>query len=136
MNDPKQIEFIFTFSPNEYLADNSLNLKKSFANVQSPDSKSQITSTVVPIQWKPGKDLTKKVGGAPLSFFHWFAFEGQGQAGDEFPESAEIAMALADEIYPHAHKMYQESIAEESDEVDEEDLEIRGTHTTINHDQY
>jgi hypothetical protein len=99
-------------------------LKKSFSNVQSPDPDTQITSTKVPIIWKNGKDLTKSVKGAPPSFFKWFAFEGGGRGSDEFPDSAEIAVALADEIYPHAHKIYQESNMEESDEVDEEeDLE-------------
>lgn len=119
---------MFTFAPNDYLADDSLILRKSFSNIQSPDSASQITSNKVPIKWRSGKDLTKMVKGAPPSFFSWFAFEGKGHGGEEFPDSADIAVALADEIYPHAHKIYQESVMEESDEVDEdEDLENSGT---------
>lgn len=67
------------------------------------------------------------VRGAPPSFFNWFAFEGKDHGVNEFPESADIAIALADEIYPYAHKIYRESIVEESDEVDEdEDLENSG----------
>lgn len=127
-NEPKEVEFVFTFAPNAYLTNDSLILKKSFSNVQSPDSTSQITSTKVPITWKDGKNLTKIVKGAPPSFFGWFAFEGKGNEGEGFPESADIAVALADTIYPHAHKIYQESNMEESDEVDEdEDLENTGT---------
>ena len=113
--------------------DESLILRKSFSNVQSPDSASQITSIKVPIRWKAGKDLTKMVNGAPPSFFSWFAFEGKGHGAEEFPNSADIAVALADEIYPHAHKIYQESVMEESDEADEdEDLENSGT-SCVNH---
>ena len=131
--DPKEVEFVFTFAPNDYLMDESLILRKSFSNVQSPDSASQITSIKVPIRWKAGKDLTKMVNGAPPSFFSWFAFEGKGHGAEEFPNSADIAVALADEIYPHAHKIYQESVMEESDEADEdEDLENSGT-SCVNH---
>jgi template-activating factor I len=124
-NEPKEVEFAFTFSPNEYLEDDSLELKKSFSNIQAPDSESHVTSTKVPIKWKPGKDLTKVVKGIPQSFFSWFAFEKEGK--DDFQSSIEIAIVLADEIYPHAHRIFQESLVEESDEGDQdEDLEGRG----------
>jgi Nucleosome assembly protein (NAP) len=128
VSDPKEVEFVFTFAPNAYLTDDSLVLEKSFSNVQSPDPASKITSTKVPIKWKAGKDLTRMVKGAPPSFFSWFAFEGKENGEDEFPNSADIAIALADEIYPHAHKIYQESNMEEIGEVDEDDdLEDSGT---------
>jgi template-activating factor I len=126
-NEPKEVEFIFTFTPNEYLADDSLVLKKSFSNLQSPDPDSHITSTKVPINWKEGQDFTEIVKGVPPSFFRWFAFEENGEGKDDFPNSEEIAVELADEIYPHAHRIFQESVIEESDEVDmEEDLEDSG----------
>jgi hypothetical protein len=95
-------------------------LKKSFSNLQSPDPDSHITSTKVPINWKEGKDFTEIVKGVPPSFFRWFAFEGNSEGNDDFPNSEEIAVELADEIF-------QESVIEESDEVDmEEDLEDSG----------
>lgn len=126
-NEPKQVDFVFTFTPNDYLADDSLILKKSFSNVQSPDTTSTVTSAKIPIKWKPGKDLTKIVKGAPPSFFTWFAYEGKGHEKNEFPNSADIVVVLADEIYPHAHKIFQESAMEESDDVDEdEDIEGSG----------
>jgi hypothetical protein len=119
---------MFNFSPNAYLADNSLTLKKSFSNIQSPIPGSEVTSTKVTINWKTGKDLTKVVKGAPPSFFNWFAFEGKDQSQEELFDGADIAVSLADEIYPHAHKIYQDSFVEESDEVDEEeDLEESGS---------
>jgi hypothetical protein len=126
-NEPKEVEFTFTFTPNEYLADDSLVLKKSFSNLQSPDPDSRITSTKVPIKWKEGKDFTEIIKGVPPSFFRWFAFEANGEGKDDFPNSEEIAAELADEIYPHAHRIFQESVIEESDEVDmEEDLDESG----------
>ena len=79
------------------------------------------------IKWKEGKDLTEMVKGVPPSFFRWFAFERKGQCKEDFPNSEEIAVELADEVYPHAHKIFQESLIEESDDVDmEEDLEDSG----------
>ena len=126
-NDPKEVEYTFTFTPNDYLEDDSLVLKKSFSNLQSPDPESHITSRKVPIKWKAGKDLTEIVNGVPPSFFRWFAFEGNGVREDDFPNSEELAIELAEEIYPHAHRIFQESVIEESDEVDmEEDLEDSG----------
>jgi hypothetical protein len=126
-DEPKEVEFTFTFTPNEYLDNSSLTLKKMFSNVQAPDPESQITSTKVHIQWKHGKDLTQPVEGVSPSFFTWFAFEGPDKDEADFPDSADIAVELAYEIYPHAHKIYQEAIGGESDEAMEEDLEDDGT---------
>lgn len=71
--------------------------------------------------------MTEIVNGVPPSFFRWFAFEGNGVREDDFPNSEELAIELAEEIYPHAHRIFQESVIEESDEVDmEEDLEDSG----------
>lgn len=117
--DPKEVDFIFTFEANEYLEDASLTITKSFSNIQSPDTQADVTSKKVPIQWKAGKDLTQTAKGAPASFFTWFAFEGNGN--DEFDEGADIAMELADEIYPHAQKIFLETFVGDSDEEDEEE---------------
>lgn len=126
-NEPKEVEYTFTFAPNEYLEDDSLILKKTFSNLQSPDPDSHITSTKVAIKWKEGKDFTEIIKGVPPSFFRWFAFEGNGEGEDDFPNSEELAIELADEIYPHAHRIFQESVIEESDGMDmEEDLEGSG----------
>jgi len=122
-NEPKDVEFVFEFSPNEYLADDSLILRKKFHNLQAPNSESKVTSSKVPIKWKPGKDLAKPAKGAPPSFFTWFAFESQIGEDDGF-DSVLIAEQFADEIYPHAHKIFQGIWEEESGGEDEdEDLE-------------
>ena len=124
MNEPKEVEFIFTFAPNACLADDSLTINKKFSNIQSADPEAVVTSTKAPIKWKAGKDLSKEVKGAPPSFFTWFAFEGHENSKNEFPNSDDLAIQLADEIYPHAHKIFQESFVEDSDDMDEdEDLE-------------
>ena len=125
-NEPKDVEFIFTFSPNDHLNDDSLTLRKKFNNLGTPNSESKVTSSKVKINWKPGKDLTKHVKGAPPSFFTWFDFENEDEDDQDF-DCAEIAEQLADEIYPHAHKIFQDLIDEEGDELDEdEDLEENG----------
>jgi hypothetical protein len=118
------VEFIFSFESNEYLHDDSLILKKRFSNIQAPMPGTSITSVITPIKWKAGKDLTKRVKGAPPSFFTWFAFERASQGQDEFPESEDIAVELVDAIYPHAHTIFQEVYMEEDNEVGEdEDLD-------------
>jgi hypothetical protein len=123
VNEPKEVEFSFTFAPNAYLSDDSLTINKKFSNIQSADPDAVVTSTKVPIKWKVGKDLSEAVKGAPPSFFTWFAFEGNGNSKNEFPNSDDLAIQLADEIYPDAHKIFQESL-EDSDDMDEdEDLE-------------
>jgi hypothetical protein len=124
-DEPKEVEFEFKFNPNEYLESESLVLKKSFSNLQSPDSEANSRSTKVPIKWKEGKDITKVIEGVPPSFFTWFAFEEEDQDEDEFPDSVEVAVTLADEIYPHAHRIFQEYVVsdESGDEDEDENLD-------------
>jgi hypothetical protein len=124
--EPKNVEFVFNFSPNDYLADNSLVLTKKFQNIQAPDPESKVTSSKVSINWKPGKDLTKPVKGAPASFFTWFDFENEVENEEDF-DCVDIAEQLADEVYPHAHKIYQGIVDEEEEGDVEEDLEDMGT---------
>ena len=76
-NEPKDAEYVFVFSPNDYLSDDTLTLRKKFINLESPDSEAKTTSSKVTINWKPNKDLSKLVKGAPPSFFRWFAFEDE-----------------------------------------------------------
>jgi hypothetical protein len=114
------VTFKFVFSPNEYL--HSLELTKTFRGVGLPDSNQRITSTAVPIQWKEGKDLTVPTVGVPPSFFSWFAFESEG-TGEL--DAVQIAEQLADEVYPHAHRIWQDALEEESVE-DDESLESGG----------
>lgn len=128
-NEPKIVEFSFTFEPNEYLEDDSLTITKTFHNIQSPESDDEITSVKASLKWKEGKDLTKPVKGASPSFFTWFAFEKLGQEKNVVPDSDNLAVSLADEIYPHAHTIFQDSFVEDEDEFDEdedEDLESDG----------
>lgn len=126
-NEPKNVDFAFTFEPNEYLEDDSLTITKTFYNIQSPNSDDDITATKATLKWKQGKDLTKPVKGAPPSFFTWFAFEKLGHEKNVLPDSDDLAVSLADEIYPHAHTIFQESFVEDADEFDEdEDLESNG----------
>jgi hypothetical protein len=120
-DEPKEVEFEFIFQPNEYLESDSLVLKKPFHDLQSPETDIKATSTKVPIKWKEGKNITKAIEGVPPSFFAWFAFEKEGQGDDEFPDSLDVALTLADEIYPHAHRIFQEYVVDESEEEDEDE---------------
>lgn len=104
-----------------------MTITKTFRNIQSPESDDEITSVKASLKWKQGKDLTKPVKGAPPSFFTWFAFEKLGQEKNIVPDSDNLAVSLADEIYPHAHTIFQDSFVEDEDEDDEdEDLESDG----------
>jgi hypothetical protein len=130
-NEPKNVEFSFTFEPNEYLEDDSLTFTKTFYNIQSPEPDDEITSVKTLLKWKQGKDLTKPVKGAHPSFFTWFAFERLGQENNIVPDSDNLAVSLADEIYPHAHVIFQDTFVEDEDEFDEdEDLESDGKRAT------
>jgi template-activating factor I len=82
------------------------------------------------LKWKQGKDLTKTAPGAPPSFFTWFAFESPdaGTGDMDGPEGGDLAVQFADEIYPHAHRIFQEALEEDSDdENEEEELDESGT---------
>jgi len=117
---------VFTFSPNDYLADDSLTLRKKFLDLEGPIPEAKVVSSKVLINWKPGKDLAEPVKGAPPSFFRWFAFENDRDRVEEL-DCVEIAEQLADEIYPHAHKIFQRAIEDEGEDIDEEeDLEESG----------
>jgi hypothetical protein len=44
------------------------------------------------------------------------------------PEGGDLAVQFADEIYPHAHRIFQEALEEDSDdENEEEELDESGT---------
>jgi hypothetical protein len=86
-----------------------------------PDENVRVTSTAVPITWKPGKDITIPTEGVPPSFFSWFEFESdQGQELD----CVQIAEELVNKVYPHGHVLWRDGLNAVSDrDEDDEDLE-------------
>jgi hypothetical protein len=131
-NEPKEVSITFTFSPNQYLADDALVITKKFSNVHSPDPDVEVTSSKAPIKWKSGKDLTQTGPGIPPSFFTWFGYEeGEGDI-NAFGEGAEIALDFVTEIYPHAHILFNDSVVGEDSDVDsDEDLDDSGNNPII-----
>lgn len=127
-DDPRDLTITFEFAANEFLDDKSLTLSKAFKfhpadGGDDDDSKKleqappiDYRSSPVPIHWK-GRDLT---AGSNESFFDWFAWTGE--PGDKFSKGDEVAIILAEEIYPNATKLYTEGM-EDEDNSDEEDLE-------------
>jgi hypothetical protein len=71
--------------------------------------------------------LTKTSEGAAPSFFKWFAFEKSESEDEMVMGGDDIALQLADDIYPQAHVIFRQTMMgdsdEEMDEEEEEDLE-------------
>jgi len=74
------------------------------------------TSTPVELKWKKNKSLVSKDS---ESFFDWFGYKGEN---DTFEDGIQVALLLAEDIYPNAIKLFTSSMESEGEE--DEDLDI------------
>uniref|UniRef100_UPI000F044F01 Vacuolar protein sorting-associated protein 75 n=1 Tax=Pneumocystis carinii (strain B80) TaxID=1408658 RepID=UPI000F044F01 len=129
--DPRDIKIVFEFEANEYLESNSLYLMKLFryssqkAEASSSNinkEPSQLISEKVNIEWKKNKDLTRQTKGTAPSFFTWFSWTGK--ENDIFEDEEELAIFIAEDLYPNAVKYFTDALQENEENEDEEiDLE-------------
>ncbi|KAK7203819.1 hypothetical protein BZA70DRAFT_311990 [Myxozyma melibiosi] len=140
--DPRTFTLTFSFKDNKFLE--TTTLSKTFTYVPKPSSpeddddedSEDITesarvsykSTKAPIKWKQGQDLTKTKPGQPISFFTFFEWENKGEeedakGGDVFANAHEVAILIAEELYPNAVKLYTDALIEE-EEDDEEEIDL------------
>ena len=122
--DPRGFTVTMEFDKeNEYLQEDSLILTKAF-KVRDDSDDGNLSSTPTTINWVEGKDLTKDSSGRP-SFFTFFAWTGDDK--DVFQEGEEVALVLADQLYPDALKIWTDSQEIDSDiesvDIDSEDEE-------------
>ncbi|KAK9461829.1 uncharacterized protein V1516DRAFT_663537 [Lipomyces oligophaga] len=135
VEDPRSFTITFGFNENEYLE--STTISKTFTFIPKlPDSFSGDTvaeaervvykSTKVPLKWKPGKDLTETKPGEPYSFFTFFDWENSADKAekDVFPAAHEVAILIADELYPNAIKLYIDALNEGESEDDDEEIDL------------
>lgn len=103
----------FTFKENDFFTNKELVKEFNLTTAGEPDSKS------TPIEWKEGKDLTKKLKQAngskrplvPPGFFAWFLDNGD-------PNADEIAELIKDDIWPNPLNYY---LAQDIDQTNSED---------------
>ncbi|EMR09568.1 hypothetical protein PNEG_02154 [Pneumocystis murina B123] len=128
--DPRDIKIVFEFEPNEYLESNSLYLEKLFryssqkaeASSSNTDKEpSQLISEKVNIKWKKNKDLTKPTKGVAPSFFTWFLWTGENN--DIFEDGEELAIFIAEDLYPNAVKYFTDAL-QENEENDDEEIDL------------
>lgn len=118
--DPRNFTMSIHFTENAYLEATSCSLVKQFKF-----DGGRLTSDVVTINWKQAKDLVKIAASeSRLSFFSLFSFvgmpedevEGAMDVDDEEEENEQLvledmAMLLADEVYPHALSYFTDALA-------------------------
>ncbi|KAK9472493.1 uncharacterized protein V1510DRAFT_416908 [Dipodascopsis tothii] len=130
--DPRTFTLTFTFDDNEYLDQKVLAKTFRYVAEEAADGEDgprhKYVSDAVEIQWKPKKNLAKTKVGAPTSFFTWFAWQNAGgDHEDVFEDAHELALALAEDLYPNAVKYYIEAIDEENESDDEIDIGSDGS---------
>lgn len=129
--DPRDIKIVFEFEPNEYLESSSLYIEKLFryssqkaeaSSFNADKEPSQLISEKVNIKWKKDRDLTKPTKGVAPSFFTWFSWTGEDN--DVFEDGEELAIFIAEDLYPNAVKYFTDALQENEENEDEEiDLE-------------
>lgn len=113
LEDPRNFSLMMSFTRNAYLQNSSCEMTKHFTF-----DGGRLTSRVVNLDWKDGKDLVKAAASqGRLSFFSLFSFIGTSEEVDEDSEEddpqivlEDIAMLLADEVYPHALSYYTDAL--------------------------
>lgn len=118
-DNPKNFTISLEFEPNKYLEDLKVEKKFNYLESESDDEESEgkYVSDPVALKWKKGKNLTRP---GPTtqgsSFFNFFSFSGSG-AGD-YKHGEDVALVLAEDIYPHALKFYADAGNDIEDEYD------------------
>ena len=117
MADPRDFTLSMSFSKNAYLETSSLNLTKHFKFEGG-----RLTSNVVKLDWKAGKSIIQSAQDENrLSFFSLLAFTGTEEEWNDPDEEdpqlilEDMAMLLADEIYPHALSYFTDALAPDTE---------------------
>ncbi|BFZ61882.1 hypothetical protein YB2330_002960 [Saitoella coloradoensis] len=118
-DEPRTLTLTFEFEENEFLGEKSCRIVKRFTYTEGEEGEAGeeggvLTSKKVNLEWKDGKDLTKNAG----SFFHFFSWTGNGK--DKCP-GEELAMLIAEDMYPNALKYYTEAVNEDEEDFDDEE---------------
>ncbi|KAK9325646.1 hypothetical protein V1517DRAFT_313944 [Lipomyces orientalis] len=140
--DPRTFTLTFRFKENPFLEDSTIS--KSFTYIDKKDDNEEedsedITdagrirykSSKVNIKWKKDNDLTATPAGSPPSFFTFFDWENSDDESkkDVFAQAHEVAILIADELYPNAVKLFTEAVEEEDEDDEEEEIDLEGTYT-------
>ncbi|KAG4303328.1 hypothetical protein PCANB_000375 [Pneumocystis canis] len=137
--DPRDINIIFEFEPNEYLESNSLHIEKLFTyssqKAEAPSSNSdkepsQLISNKVDINWKKKKNLIKSTKGTAPSFFTWFSWTGKDN-NDVFEDGEELAIFIAEDLYPNAVKYFTDALQENEEEDEDAEIDLETGILTI-----
>lgn len=92
------------------------------ADADVRESGRELVSDAVPIHWAAGRDLT---GEGKRSFFDFFSWTGAPGASDRFEDGEEVAMVLAETVYPDALRLWTDAMqADDDDEDDEESIDL------------
>ncbi|KAL1918694.1 uncharacterized protein VTP21DRAFT_2716 [Calcarisporiella thermophila] len=100
--NPDNYKIELTFSENPFFTN------KTLVKEITTDENDVSTAKTFAIDWKEGKDVTKKETG---SFFQWFSED----------EDSDLGELIRDDIFPNAFRYYQ-GIDEEDDDDEEIDL--------------
>lgn len=100
--DPRNFTVAMTFNENEFLEASDLTMSKKFTRSEDDEG---YTSTPSSIKWK--KNITAGSKGARPSFFKFF--DWTGDEDDVFSAGEEVALILADELYPDALKIWTDA---------------------------
>lgn len=78
------------------------------------------------LKWKEGNSICssetdngKAQGVNPLSFFDWFSWTGSGE--DKFKDGEQLALFIAEDLFPNAVKYFTEALCDAVESSDEED---------------
>ncbi|KAJ8103184.1 hypothetical protein POJ06DRAFT_246833 [Lipomyces tetrasporus] len=117
--DPRTFTLTFRFKENSFLEDSTIS--KTFTYIDKKDdneeedseditdaSRIRYKSSKVNINWKKDHDLTVTPAGSPPSFFTFFDWENSDDESkrDVFAQAHEVAILIADELYPNAVKLF------------------------------
>lgn len=114
-DDPRNFSLTMSFTRNAYLENTSCEMVKHFTF-----DGGRLTSRVVQLDWKKDKNLDELAAKQNrLSFFSLFAFVGTAENTDQQdldeddPQLVleDVAMLLADEVYPHALSYFTDASA-------------------------
>ncbi|EEB05174.1 nucleosome assembly protein [Schizosaccharomyces japonicus yFS275] len=129
-NEPRNLRITMSFLKNDFLQDDSLTLEK---NVRIEETKeldeeglekttTRYVSEPVKINWKAGKSLNRKNKNSPPGFFDFFEWTGE-EDREEF-DGAELAIFLAEDLFPNAVKYFTETMSEELGDDDESSVDL------------
>ncbi|OLL22928.1 putative nucleosome assembly protein [Neolecta irregularis DAH-3] len=120
LSEPRTFTITFGFEENEYLEEKSLVLSKRFV-YNEQDQEGSYSSEAVEILWKQGKKISHEKSSATPSFFSLFSWEGKET--DVFDDGRQVAVLLADDIFPNAIQYFLQAFTDgQTDNLSDIDL--------------